>query len=52
MEGSLYLINDNNVNKALHKQAFPEEEKKVKPMFLMFMNRDNEETWKHSKEWV
>ncbi len=46
------MISEDNVRDALKEQAFPEDESKLKPMFLMFMTRDSEESWKYSKDWV
>jgi len=54
-------VTKDNAITLLQGQAFPEENKKdegkkkstgPKPLFLMFMARDCEECWKHSKDWI
>lgn len=46
----LIKVNDENVFEIVNKQAF--DDPSPKPLFLFFMNRECDECWKHSKDWV
>ena len=51
-EKNLLNMNNNNYLEVLQKQAYGEEKDKVKPLFLLFASRDNEDSWKYSKDWI
>lgn len=51
-EKHLLKINNENYLTQLRNQAYPADPTKVKPLFLFFMNRDCQDCWTHSKDWI
>ncbi len=50
-EKNLLNINNNNYLEVLQQQAYGDKDK-VKPLFLLFASRENEDSWKYSKDWI